>query len=87
MIIAIGGTGADFFSKRGYNIVYEYRGVSDVPTFKEIRPIVETIVSMYDNGAYDQLVVCYSHFVNTLTSVFRAEQMLPISAETWELMI
>ena len=81
VIIAIGGTGADFFSKRGYNIVYEYRGVSDVPTFKEIRPIVETIVSMYDNGAYDQLVVCYSHFVNTLTSVFRAEQMLPISAE------
>ena len=27
------------------------------------------------------MVVCYSHFVNTLTSVFRAEQMLPISAE------
>ena len=78
----------DFFSKRGYNIVYEYRGVSDVPTFKEIRQIVETIVSMYDNGAYDQLVVCYSHFVNTLTSVFRAATRCSrFLQKTWELMI
>jgi F-type H+-transporting ATPase subunit gamma len=81
VVIAIGSTGADFFSKRGFDIVYDYRGVKDVPTFKEIRPIVKKIVSMYDEGVYDELIVCYSHFVNTLTSVFRAEQMLPISAE------
>ena len=27
------------------------------------------------------MYVCYNHFVNTLTSEFRAEQMLPITAE------
>ncbi|WP_290032776.1 F0F1 ATP synthase subunit gamma [Ligilactobacillus cholophilus] len=81
VILAIGGTGADFFKQRGYNIGYEYRGVSDVPTFKEIRPIVQAIVTMYDSKAYDKLYVCYNHFVNTLTSAFRVEQMLPITAE------
>ena len=81
VIIAIGGTGAEFFSKSGYNVAYEYRGVKDVPTFREVRPIVEAIVTMYDNGLYDQLFVCYNHFVNSLTSIFRAEKMLPISAE------
>lgn len=80
-IIAIGATGAEFFGKRGYDVIYEYRGVKDVPTFREVRPIVEAIVTMYDNQLYDQLFVCYNHFVNTLTSVFRAEKMLPISAE------
>ena len=67
-IIAIGGTGADFFKKRGYNVAYEYRGISDIPTYKDARPLVEAIVSMYDKEVYDELFVCYSHFVNTLTS-------------------
>ncbi|WP_282708863.1 F0F1 ATP synthase subunit gamma [Ligilactobacillus sp. Marseille-Q7487] len=81
VIVAIGGTGADFFKKRGFNIGYEYRGVNDIPTFREVRRIVEAIVTMYDSEIYDELYVCYNHFVNTLTSVFRAEKMLPISAE------
>ena len=36
---------------------------------------------MFTSGAFDKLYVCYNHFVNTLTSEFRAEQMLPITAE------
>lgn len=81
VILAIGGTGADFFKKRGFEVAYEYRGVKDIPTFREVRPIVNAIVTMYSNGQYDELYVCYNHFVNTLTSAFRAEKMLPISAE------
>ena len=81
VIIAIGSTGADFFSKRGFNVGYEYRGVSDIPKFREVRQIVEAIVMMYDSEIYDELYVCYNHFVNTLTSIFRAEKMLPITAE------
>ena len=55
-IIAIGGTGADFFKKRGYNVAYEYRGISDIPTYKDARPLVEAIVSMYDKEVYDEKV-------------------------------
>ena len=81
VILAIGSTGADFFKQRGFNIGYEYQGVNDVPKFKEVRPIVQAIVTMFTSGAFDKLYVCYNHFVNTLTSEFRAEQMLPITAE------
>lgn len=80
-IIAIGGTGADFFKKRGYDIVYEYRELEDVPTFREVRPIVLAILKMFEAEKFDELFVCYNHFVNSLTSTFRGEQMLPISAE------
>ncbi|TOK95905.1 F0F1 ATP synthase subunit gamma, partial [Vibrio parahaemolyticus] len=61
------------------NLAYEYRGVSDIPTFNEVREIVKTAVTMFDNGVFDELYVCYNHHVNTLTSAFRAEKMLPIS--------
>ncbi|KRN29312.1 H(+)-transporting ATPase F(1) gamma subunit [Lactobacillus selangorensis] len=79
VFMAIGGTGADFFKSRGMNLAYEYRGVSDVPTFNEVREIISTAVSMYDNEVFDELYVCYNHHVNSLSSAFRAEKMLPIN--------
>ena len=33
---------------------------------------------MFLNGVYDQLYVCYTHHVNSLSSAFRVEKMLPI---------
>ncbi|MCI1894526.1 MAG: F0F1 ATP synthase subunit gamma [Lactobacillus sp.] len=79
VVMAVGGVGADFFKNRGVNLAYEYRGVSDVPTFNEVREIVKTAVTMFDNEVFDELYVCYNHHVNSLTSAFRAEKMLPIS--------
>lgn len=78
-IMAIGGVGSDFFKRRNVNVAYEYRGVSDIPTFDEVREIVKTAVSMYRNEVFDELYVCYNHHVNSLTSTFRVEKMLPIN--------
>ncbi|KRK99451.1 F0F1-type ATP synthase, gamma subunit [Secundilactobacillus odoratitofui DSM 19909 = JCM 15043] len=82
LILAVGGTGADFYKKRGANVAYEYRGVSDVPTFNEVREIVKTVTSMYDTGVFSELYVCYNHFVNRIVSRFRGEKMLPVDSET-----
>ena len=78
-ILAVGSVAAQFFKKQNLNVVYEYSGVSEVPTYNEVRVIVHTAVKMYLNGVYDELFVCYTHHVNTLTSAFRVESMLPIS--------
>lgn len=78
-ILAVGSVAAQFFKKQNLNVVYEYSGVSDVPTYNEVRDIGQTAVKMYLNGVYDELFVCYTHHVNTLTSAFRVESMLPIS--------
>ncbi len=78
-VLAVGGVGADFFKARNVSVAYEYRGISDVPTFNEVREIVKTAVSMYDNEVFDELYVCYNHHVNSLTSMFRVEKMLPIN--------
>lgn len=78
-VLAVGSVAAQFFKKQNLNVVYEYSGVSDVPTYDEVRDIVQTAVKMYLNGVYDELYVCYTHHVNTLTSAFRVEKMLPIS--------
>ncbi|MDS2252777.1 F0F1 ATP synthase subunit gamma [Streptococcus pneumoniae] len=77
-IICIGGMGADFFKARGIQPLYELRGLSDQPSFDQVRKIISKTVEMYQNELFDELYVCYNHHVNTLTSQMRVEQMLPI---------
>ena len=79
VMIAIGGTGADFFKARGTNLAYELRNLSDQPSFDEVRKIVNMATTMYQNEVFDELYVCYNHHINSLTSQFRVEKMLPIS--------
>lgn len=79
VMLAIGGTGADFFKTRGINVAYELRHLSDQPSFEEVRKIVSLTTSMFQNEVFDELYVCYNHHVNSLTSQFRVERMLPIT--------
>lgn len=78
-ILTVGSVPAEFFKKRNLNVVYEYSGISDVPTFNEIRPILSTVVKMYLDGVIDKLYVCHTHFINTLSSKFQMQEMFPIA--------
>ncbi|CAH0417345.1 F0F1 ATP synthase subunit gamma [Periweissella fabaria] len=81
-ILAIGGVGADFFKKRGFNVTYEYRGVSDVPQFMEIREIVKAVTAMFASDVFDELTIAYNHFVNRISNEYRVMPMLPITETT-----
>ena len=77
-IIAIGGTGADFFKSRGIDLAFELRGLEDQPSFDQVSQIISQSVEMYKEELFDELYVCYNHHINSLTSQVRVEQMLPI---------
>lgn len=81
VILAVGGNGADFFKKRGFNVAYEYRGVSDVPDFNEVREIVKMVTTMYDNEVFDELQVAYQHFVSRISNEVRVVKMLPVTTD------
>ena len=65
VMIAIGGTGADFFKARDINLAYELRNLSDQPSFDEVRKIVNMATTMYQNEVFDELYVCYNHHINS----------------------
>ena len=46
VFLTVGKTGTEFFKKQDMNIIYQYSGVSDVPLFREVLPIVRTAVQM-----------------------------------------
>ncbi len=86
VILAVGGNGADFYKKRGFNVILEHRGVSDIPSFNEIRSVVRTVTSLYETEVFDALHVVYNHFVNRLTSEYRDVQLLPLTGDTLDAM-
>ena len=78
-ILAVGSVAAQFFKKQNLNVVYEDSGIANVPTYADVQDVIQTAIKMYLNGVYDELYVCYTHHVNSLTSAFRVEKMLPLS--------
>lgn len=80
VFLTVGRTGLDFFKKRGMNVAYEYTGVSDVPTYTEVRDIVQAAVSRYQDGEFDELYLAFSHYVNRISSEVITKKFLPISA-------
>lgn len=83
-ILALGGVGADFFRSRKIKLSYELRGLTDQPSFEEVREIVGHAVSLYKKEEFDQLYVCYNHHINSLTSEVHMQRMLPITFDEAE---
>ncbi|MEY8462105.1 F0F1 ATP synthase subunit gamma [Streptococcus merionis] len=79
VVLCLGGIGADFLKARGITPIFEMRGLSDHPSFDDVRKIISKALDMYQNELFDALYVCYTHHINSLTSQVRVEQMLPIS--------
>lgn len=78
-IISLGATGTEFFKARGYDVSYEYRGLPDIPTVKDITPIMKTILQMYQAELFDEIDICHNHHVNSLVSEFTNQKLLPLA--------
>ncbi|MCS7459999.1 ATP synthase F1 subunit gamma [Paenibacillus doosanensis] len=77
-VFVIGRKGRDFFNKRNISIVEEVVGLSDSPTFADIRPVAAAAVKNFENGSYDQLYLVYNKFVNAITQIPTMKQLLPM---------
>ena len=78
-IIAIGRMGRDFFRSNGMNVALEIIGVSDQPTFEDLSDITKQTVSMFADGAIDELYITYNHFVNKITQEVTEKKLLPLT--------
>ncbi|MCP1310505.1 ATP synthase F1 subunit gamma [Paenibacillus tyrfis] len=84
-IFVIGRKGRDFFKKRNIPILEEVTGLSDSPTFSDIKSIAAAAVANFENGSYDQLFLVYNQFKNAMTQIPTVKRLLPmedVSVET-----
>ncbi|CAM3134854.1 ATP synthase F1 subunit gamma [Filibacter tadaridae] len=79
MIIAIGRHGKDFFTRLGFNVVESLIGLSDHPSFGEIKETANRAVGMFTDSEYDELYLYYSHFVSAISNEVTEKKLLPLT--------
>ncbi|MBU8905889.1 F0F1 ATP synthase subunit gamma [Desertibacillus haloalkaliphilus] len=78
-IIVMGRVGRDFFKKRGMPIIQEIVGLSDSPEFSDVKSIARTTVEMFADELFDELYLCYNHFVSPITQEVTETKVLPLT--------
>ncbi len=81
-IVAIGGKGEEFFSRLGFDIIDSLTGLSDHPSFGEVKEIANRAVGMFTEGVYDEVYLCYNHFISAISSEVTETKLLPLTEIT-----
>jgi len=78
VLFVIGRKGRDFFQRRNMPILEEVTGLSDTPTFADIKSIAQTAVQNYIEGQYDELVIVYNKFQSVISQIPTEMRLLPL---------
>ena len=82
-LITVGRKGHEHFQRRGYQIAESFRGIYDRLGTEAAREVVKSIVDGYKEERWDEVVIVYNEFKNTISQNRIAEPFLPIPAETF----
>jgi len=79
VIFVVGRKGLEHFTKRGYNVIDSVIGISDHPTFAEIKDIANKAVGMFTDSIYDELYMYYTHYISAISHQVTEEKVLPLT--------
>lgn len=80
-LMCIGRKGHDYFARRGFSLIGDYRGAFSHINALFADGIVDVITEGYLKGEWDEVKVVYNEFRNTISQNLIAEPFLPIPEE------
>lgn len=80
-LMCIGKKGHEYFKRRGYTLVGDYRDFFNELSVEPTRNVVDKVVEGYLEEDWDEVHVVYNEFKNTISQNRIAEPFLPIPRE------
>ena len=80
-VCAIGNKGLGFMQRLGAKVVSHVVGMGDRPQMDKLIGAVKVMLDGYSEGRFDQLMIFYTDFINTMKQEPVMEQLLPLSGE------
>lgn len=77
-VLAVGRKAHEYFAKRGYALVGDFRGVFNDLRFPIAGEIVDLAVAGFEEGRWDVVEVVYNEFKNTISQNRIVEPLLPV---------
>ncbi len=81
LLMCVGRKGHEHFKNRDYNLVGDYRGCFENLDFGTANTVADRVEEGYRNGEWDEAVLLYNEFKNTISQNRIAEPYLPIPEE------
>jgi F-type H+-transporting ATPase subunit gamma len=81
-VVAVGGKGAGFLGRFGAHLVSQVVQLGDTPHLERLIGPVKVLTDAYLNGELDEIVLCYTRFVNTMSQVPAEERLIPMGSES-----
>jgi F-type H+-transporting ATPase subunit gamma len=66
-IVTVGRKAGDYFRKRDYDVAEHFPTVGPEAPYEQVRAISNAITGMYLSGAVDEVYICYTEFINTIS--------------------
>jgi len=79
--VAIGNKAFSFLNRAGANVVAHVTQLGDAPSLEKLIGPVKVILEMFVEGKLDEVVICYTRFINTMKQEPMLIPLLPLSAE------
>jgi F-type H+-transporting ATPase subunit gamma len=77
-LVCIGRKGRDFFHRAGMEVVAEFVGLGDYPSYEDVRPAARVAMDDYIDGLADEVYLSYALFVNTMVQRPNIFKLLPV---------
>ncbi|RAL23315.1 ATP synthase F1 subunit gamma [Thermoflavimicrobium daqui] len=84
VIFVIGKKGLSFLQRKKYPVIGSVVGLSDSPTFADIKEIASQAVGYYADEKFDELYILYNKFVNPVVQRPTEKQLLPLDQDQFE---
>jgi F-type H+-transporting ATPase subunit gamma len=81
-VVAVGSKGTSFLHRFGAHVVSQVVQMGDTPHMERLIGPVKVLTDAYLNGEIDEISLCYTRFVNTMTQVPADEILIPMGSET-----
>lgn len=79
-LITVGSKGRDYFQRRNYDLMGDFVGLGDEPSFAEASLIANSLTELYLSELLDEVYLVYPQFVNVITQRQTVTRLLPLSA-------
>lgn len=76
-IITVGSKARDYFTRRSYDVVKSFTGVSEEPQFADAREIGNIALKLYENKEIDEINIVYTRFLSTISQEPKVLKLLP----------
>jgi len=77
-IVTVGKKATDYFTKRGYKVTASFASIGVQTPYDQVRAASNTITGLFLTKQVDEVSICYTEFINTISQKPRAIKFLPI---------